>query len=72
MDKVKATHFVEKILLNDDAQRGWIEDVDPDFFKALKVFVRCYAAEKSKTDTFRIGVILGGVYERSKWTGLTP
>lgn len=69
-DKIR--EYLDDVILNDGEQTRWIAEVDPDFFTALDTFAKRYAEEKSRMEMFRIGVVLGGVYERSKWTSLTP
>ena len=60
----KAETLVREVILNDKAQQEWIDDADPDFLNGLEYFINHYDSGKSRNEWFRIGVIIGGVYER--------
>lgn len=65
----KAKSLVKQVLLHPQAQTDWINDMDPDIFKLFSAFGRQFIEQDphtSKMDAFRLGIILGGVYERSR------
>ena len=62
--KTKAETLVREVILNEQAQQEWIDGADPDFLNALEFFIKNYDSGKSRNEWFRIGVIIGGVYER--------
>ena len=62
----KIETLIREVILNDEAQQEWIGGADPDFLNALEFFIKHYDTGKSRNEWFRIGVIIGGVYERWK------
>jgi len=64
--KEKIETLIREIMLNEEAQQEWIDGADPDFLNALESFIKHYDTGKSRNEWFRIGVIIGGVYERWK------
>jgi hypothetical protein len=62
--KKKTETLVKEVILNEKAQQEWIDGADPDFLNALEFFIKHYDSGKSRNEWFRIGVIIGGVYER--------
>jgi len=60
----KIETLTREVILNDEAQQEWIGGADPDFLNALEFFIKHYDTGKSRNEWFRIGVIIGGVYER--------
>src|SRR4030042_4123913 len=62
--KEKTETLVREVILNDKAQQERIDGADPDFLNALEFFIKHYDSGKSRNEWFRIGVIIGGVYER--------
>jgi len=66
MDKSKVEKLIKEVILNDDAQQEWVNNIDPDFLIAIETLIKRYVEDpsKNKTHVFRIGIILGAVYER--------
>ncbi len=64
--KGKIETLIREVILNDETQQEWIDGADPDFLNALEFFIKRYDTGKSRNEWFRIGVIIGGVYERWK------
>jgi hypothetical protein len=67
VDKIKV--FAREVLLNSKAQIEWINSVDTDVLDALSAFARQFIEKDENTtkmDAFKMGVLLGGVYERMK------
>jgi len=62
--KEKMETLIKEVILNDEAQQEWINGADPDFLNALEFFIKRYDTGKSRNEWFRIGVIIGGLYER--------
>lgn len=61
--------FAREVLLNSKAQVEWINSVDTDVLAALTAFARQFIEKDENTtkmDAFRLGIILGGIYERNK------
>ena len=61
--KEKIETLIKEVILNDEAQQEWINGADPDFLNALEFFIKRYDTGKSRNEWFRIGVIIGGLYE---------
>jgi len=67
LEKVKG--LAREVLLNGKAQTDWINSMDTDVLNALNAFARQFIEKDentSKVDAFRMGVIMGGVYEHMK------
>lgn len=67
LEKVKV--LAREVLLNSKAQVEWINSVDTDILNALTAFARQFIEKDENTtkmDAFRLGIILGGIYERSR------
>jgi hypothetical protein len=67
LEKVKG--LARDVLLNSKAQAEWINSVDTDILSALTAFARQFIEpdeNTTKMDAFRLGIILGGIYERSR------
>jgi len=66
MDRSKVEKLVKEVILNDKTQEEWIKNVDPDFLTAMETVIKRYTEDPSisRTQIFRTGVMLGGVYER--------
>ena len=61
--------LVKEVLFNTKTQTEWLNNADPDILSALGAFARRLIAgdeNTSKVDAFRMGVIMGGVYEHMK------
>jgi|GEM_PF-6530457 len=60
--------IVRGVLLNTEAQEKWIEDANAVLLTAMDVFADRYleASCKSKKSAFRLGVIVGALYEQSQ------
>jgi hypothetical protein len=67
LEKVKG--LARDVLLNSKAQIEWINSVDTDILNALTAFARQFIEpdeNTTKMDAFRLGIMLGGMYERSR------
>ncbi len=60
-NKVKA--IINDVLLNEEAQKEWNDNVDHDFLAAIEVFGKRYDQELPMLQWLRTGVMLGAVYE---------
>ena len=61
-DKLKK--IFNEVLLNQEAQEKWLEQVDPAFLECLETIVRLYNPQTPKEQWLRTGVMLGAVYEQ--------
>jgi hypothetical protein len=67
LEKVKG--LAREVLLNGKAQTDWINSMDTDVLNALTAFARQFIEKDENTtkmDAFKLGIILGGVYERNR------
>ena len=66
MDKSKIERLLKEVVLNDNAQQEWIDNVDLDFLTVMEPFIKKFTQDKSKSkeQIFRTGIMLGAVYER--------
>jgi hypothetical protein len=70
--KDKILTLTREVLLNAKAQLEWIFTTDSDDLDAFGAFARHFLEKDentSKVDAFRLGILLGGVYERNKQKG---
>lgn len=61
--------FARDVLLNSKAQMDYINSMDTDVLGALTAFSKQFIEKDENTtkmDAFRLGIILGGVYEHNK------
>lgn len=67
LEKVKG--LAREVLLNGKAQIDWINSMDTDVLNALTAFAKQFIEKDpntTKMDAFKLGIILGGVYERNR------
>jgi len=62
--RTKIERIVKEVLLDCQAQQEWTDSTDPDFFTAVEVMMRHYDHDAPREEWLRIGVMIGGVYER--------
>ena len=62
-NKVKA--IINDVILNEEAQKEWNDNVDRDFLAAVETFAKRYDLTLPPIQLLRTGVMLGAVYE--KW-----
>lgn len=58
--------IVNDVILNFKAQEEWLASVDPAFLTSLDVFAKGHLEGLSGREVFRMGVIIGAVYEKRK------
>jgi hypothetical protein len=67
LEKVKG--LAREVLLNGKAQMEYINSMDTDVLAALTAFSKQFIEKDpntTKMDAFRLGIILGGLYERNR------
>jgi hypothetical protein len=67
LEKVKG--LAKNVLLNSKAQMDYINSMDSDILAALTAFAKQFIERDpntTKMDAFRLGIILGGIYEHSR------
>lgn len=63
-NKVKA--IIQDVILNEEAQKEWNDNVDRDFLAAVETFAKRYDLTLPPIQWLRTGVMLGAVYEKWK------
>jgi len=58
--------IVNEVILNFKAQAEWLASVDPAFLTSLDIFAKTELETLSKAAAFRLGVIIGALYEKWK------
>lgn len=64
-NKIKA--LVDEVLLNTKAQEEWIKTADPIILMAMDVFAKRHlerVKDTTEVDAFKMGFLLGAVYEQ--------
>ena len=65
-EKEDVRAIVNDVILNFQAQGEWIKNVDPAFLTSLEVFGERDLKRRSKHDAFRMGIVIGAIYEQWK------
>lgn len=58
--------IVNEVILNFKAQEEWIVSADPAFLMSLDVFAKSHLEGLSRSGVFRLGIVIGAVYEKRK------
>lgn len=61
-NKVKA--IINDVLLNEEAQKEWTDNVDRDFLAAVETFAKRYDLTLPPLQLLRTGIMFGAVYEQ--------